>query len=265
MSKKLRHVSLLICLLLASVSVRAEKLDADDKLVYGNDSATKFSPYLPTYFVIGENDLKLQLSGKYRVARNFNLYAAYTQTMFWSIFDDSQPFKDINYNPELFYRIVELESDTDLLKSIDIGYVHRSNGKDGLDSRSINRIFIKTNLVAQIGRHDIVADLMFYKITDGENYNSDSRKYMGYWDFVFYVSDLIRHNGGRLNLELKLNAGVKIYNTNMGGRTIGLIYDFGSENFNPSLYLQYYSGYMEKLLEYNKNTDQVRLGFILYL
>lgn len=148
---------------------------------------------------MGKDDLKLQLNGKYRIARNFNLYAAYTQTMFWSIFSDSQPFKDINYNPEAFYRIVELDSDTELLKSVDIGYVHRSNGKDGLDSRSINRVFVKTNLVAQIGRHDIVADLMFYKIIDGANYNSDSRKYM------------------------------------------------------------------ENLLEYNKNTDQLRLGFILYL
>lgn len=264
MLRNLRQI-LFAAMLLSSAAVQAEKLDADDKLVYGNDSETKFSPYLPTYFVVGKDDIKLQLSGKYRVARNFDIYAAYTQTMFWSIFNDSQPFKDINYNPELFYRIVELDSDKELLKSIDIGYVHRSNGKDGLDSRSVNRIFAKANLVTQIGRHDIVADLMVYKIIDGENYNSDSQKYMGYWDFIFYVSDLVRHNGGRLNLQLKFNAGTKIYNTNMGGRTIGLIYDFGSENFNPSLYLQYYSGYMENLLEYNKNTDQVRLGFMLYL
>lgn len=265
MYKNLRHVIVFACLLLAAVATQAEDLDADDKLVYGNDSTAKFSPYLPTYFVMGKDDLKLQLSGKYRVARNFNLYAAYTQTMFWSVFSDSQPFKDINYNPEIFYRIVELNSDTELLKSIDFGFVHRSNGKDGLDSRSLNRFFVKTNLAAKIGRHEVVADLMFYKITDGENYNRDSRKHMGYWDFVFYVSDIITHNKGRLNLEFKLNAGVKIYNTNMGGRTIGLIYDFGSENFNPSLYLQHYSGYMENLLEYNKNTDQLRLGFILYL
>lgn len=265
MSKKLRHVILFVGLLLTSVTTQAEKLDADDKLVYGNDSDAKFSPYLPTYFVMGKDDLKLQLSGKYRIARNFDLYAAYTQTMFWSIFDDSQPFKDINYNPEIFYRIVEVDSDTELLKSIDIGFVHRSNGKDGADSRSVNRVFAKANLVTQIGRHDIVADLMVCKITGDERVNNDTRKYMGYWDFIFYVSDLIRHNNGRLNLQFKLNAGANIYNTNMGGRTIGLIYDFGSENFNPSLYLQYYSGYMENLLEYNKNTDQVRLGFLLYL
>ena len=264
MSKSLRHVILFICLFMTAVSVKAEKLDADDKLVYGNDSTVKFSPYQPTYFVMGKDDIKLQLSGKYRIARNFNLYAAFTQTMFWSIFSDSQPFKDINYNPEMFYRLVEIDSDTDLLKSIDFGFVHRSNGKDGPDSRSVNRVFVKTNLVTQIGRHDIVADLMVYKITDDEKSN-DSRKYLGYWDFIIYVSDLVRHNNSRLNLQFKLNAGANIYNTNMGGRTIGLIYDFGSENFNPSLYLQYYSGYMENLLEYNKNTDQVRLGFLLYL
>lgn len=264
MSKNLRHI-VFACLLVISATLKAQDAEVEEKLVTGNDSAVKFSPYQPTYFIIGEKDLKLQLSGKYRVARNFNLYAAYTQTMFWSIFSDSQPFKDINYNPELFYRLFEMQNNDDLLKSIDFGYSHRSNGKDGLDSRSINRVFVKTNLASRIGRHDVVAELMFYKIVDGANYNSDSRKHMGYWDFVFYVTNLLTHNKGSLSLQLKLNAGVKIYNTNMGGRTVGLIYDFGSENFNPSLYLQYYSGYMENLLEYNKNTDQIRLGFILYL
>ena len=32
------------------------------------------------------------------------IYLGYTQTMFWGLFEDSGPFKEINFKPELFFR-----------------------------------------------------------------------------------------------------------------------------------------------------------------
>lgn len=248
---------------LVSQGGRADDFDKAAKNIFGNDSGNKFSYYHPTYFIFGKDDLKLQFSGKYRLANSLDLYFGYTQKMFWSIYYTSQPFMDINYNPELFYRIVDEKHD--VLKSVDVGVLHSSNGKDGIASRSINRVYIKSNLVTKIGRHNIIGDLMLYDIVTTESNNKDIKKYMGYWDFTFYITDLIVHENTRLNLEFRIFAGDKILNTNKGGRSVGLVYELGSANFNPAIYLQYYSGKSEGLLNYNKNSDQVRLGLLLFL
>ena len=244
-------------------SAQAEEIDQVTKLIFGSDAKNKFSYYQSTYFVFGKNDLKLQFSGKYRIAKNFNLYFGFTQTMFWSIYTTSQPFKDINYNPEFFYRFVEEKSQ--ILRSMDVGFIHSSNGKDSLASRSLNRIYLKTNLSTKIERHTLIGDLMLYDIVSKEENNKDIRKYMGYWDFTFYFTQLLVHQNQRLDLEFRIFAGDKILNTNKGGRTLGVVYHLGSDNFNPAIYLQYFSGNAENLLNYNKNAEQVRLGLLLFI
>ena len=95
------------------------------KAIFGIDPKNKFSLYQPSYFIFGKENLKMQFSSKYRVAKNYNLYLAYTQVMFWDIYEQSAPFNDINYNPEIFYRLIE--GDTKFIRSIDFGYHHTSN------------------------------------------------------------------------------------------------------------------------------------------
>ncbi|MBP9682345.1 MAG: phospholipase A [Bacteriovorax sp.] len=73
------------------------------------------------------------------------------------------------------------------------------------------------------------------------------------------------HQSQRLDLEFKVNAGDRVVNLDKGAKSIGFIYDFGSDLFNPSLYVQYYSGYIESLLGYNKYSEQVRMGFLFFL
>ncbi|MBC7539647.1 MAG: phospholipase A [Bacteriovorax sp.] len=227
-----KKIAFLFCLILVNVA-RADEFEDATKMIFGNDSKNKFLYYHPTYFIFGKDDLKLQFSGKYRVANKFDLYLGYTQTMYWSIYYTSQPFKDINYNPELFYRIVDEKYQ--FLKSLDLGFIHSSNGKDGEASRSINRLYVKTNLATKIGRHHLIGDLMFYDIITKEKNNKEIRKNMGYWDFTFYLTDLIVHDTSRLNLEFRIFAGDKIFNVNKGGRSLGLIYHLGSDDFNPAL------------------------------
>jgi phospholipase A1 len=256
--------SMAFILILLSIKIaRADEIDTLSNKILGNDLANKFSYYQPTYFIFGKDDLKLQFSGKYRLAKNLNLYAGFTQTMFWSIYYTSQPFKDINYNPELFYRIVDKRYN--FLKSLDLGFIHTSNGKDADASRSINRIYAKVNLASKVGRYHLIGDLMVYDIITKENNNKDIKKYLGFWDFTLSMTNLIVHNNKSLNLEVRIFAGDKIFNTNKGGRSIGLIYRIVSDDFNPAFYLQYYSGHAENLLGYNKNSDQVRLGLTLLL
>lgn len=230
--------------------------------IFGNDPYNKFSLYQPSYFIFGKENLKMQFSAKYRVAQTYSLYLAYTQLMFWNIYESSAPFDDINYNPEGFYRIIE--GPNSFLRSIDIGMLHTSNGEDGDKSRSINRIFVKTNLASSIGRHNILGELKIQHIYSKSSGNHDIIDYMGYWELKMIFTHIMVWNSSRLDLQYRLFAGKKIFNVEKGGRELGLLYNLGSENFNPTFYVQYYSGYAESLLHYNQKISQVRGGLLLY-
>jgi phospholipase A1 len=240
-----------------------DEIEKQTKEIFGNIAENKFTYHEPTYFIFGEDDLKLQFSGKYRIAKSLNLYFGYTQIMFWSIYTTSQPFTDINYHPEIFYRFVDNEMK--FLKSLDFGFIHSSNGKDGLDSRSLNRVFLKTNWATKISRHSLVGDFNFYSIVSDEKNNRDIKNYMGFWDFTLTLTHLLTHGKDRLDFEVRTFAGKKVFNINKGGKSFGLIYHIDSENFNPEVYLQYYTGYGESLLRYNKTSDQVRLGLMIFI
>ena len=76
------------------LSLMLSQVMADDKeaiadAVYGARLNEKFTLHEPTYFVFGDDDLKLQFSMRYRLSKSYNLYFAFTQLMFWSIYEDS--------------------------------------------------------------------------------------------------------------------------------------------------------------------------------
>lgn len=253
-------MSLFICLLPTSIyavdNLTATKLDS----IFGANPNENFSFYKPTYFIFGPNDLKLQFSFKYRIAKSFPIYFAYTQQMFWNIYDGSKPFRDINYNPEFFYRLFEHADNS--LRTIDIGYLHSSNGKKDQDSRSFDRFFLRGNYLTKLDRHYMEFNLMLYKIFN-DNENKLATRNYGYWDLTLAFLDLIVHEKQSLDLELRAFAGTRGYDFNKGGQQVGLIYNTGSDNFNPSIYLQRYSGYGETLLDFNQKKTEYRLGLML--
>src|SRR5688572_9136616 len=68
------------------------------------EEASILQRHYPFYFVYGRPLSKLQVSFKTPVVRKFPLYFGYTQFMFWALEEESKPFRDLTYNPELFYR-----------------------------------------------------------------------------------------------------------------------------------------------------------------
>lgn len=243
----------------ATIPVEIEKAS---KEMFGIDPKNKFSLYQPSYFILGRDNLKLQFSAKYRVAKTYNLYLAYTQTMFWSIFETSAPFDDINYNPEIFYRFFDYEDN--FLRSVDLGILHTSNGEDEPKSRSFNRAFLKTNFITAVGRHSILGDFKLQHIYSKSADNNDIVEYMGYWELKLTFTHLLTHGTQRLDAEYRVFAGKKIINFDKGGHEFGLVYRLGSENFNPAFYVQYYTGYAESLLHYNQKVSQARAGLLLF-
>jgi phospholipase A1 len=220
-----------------------------------------FSQYNSNYFIFGQDDLKLQFSFKYRLSKPIPIYLGYTQNMFWNIYNGSQPFRDINYHPETFYRIIDKNNNA--FKTLDIGYLHSSNGKKDTESRSLNRVFLRTNYITRFDRHNLNFNLMIFKIYNSDQMNNDIVNHIGYWDLKIAFTDLIVHKTESIDLEMRFYAGKRVTDLKNGAYQLGLIYNFASEYLNPAIYFQHFQGYSENLLEFNKRHSDNRLGILL--
>ncbi len=227
----------------------------------------------PMYFVLGSDnerglDSRFQLSFKYRpfdpgarVAQYFpalsNLYFAYTQTSLWDMGADSSPFKDTSYRPSLYYRW--LGSGQGLFPAEwRAGVEHESNGRDGVDSRSLNIAFIKpTWHIDFANSRRLTLSPRFYHYLEKSD-NNDIHRYRGYvdWQARFGREDgamltaLYRHGTGGYSatqLDFSYPVSDKLF-----GRT------------GTFVHLQLFEGYGETLIDYNQYEDvQLRLGLSL--
>jgi outer membrane phospholipase A len=184
--------------------------------------------------------------------------------MFWDIGKDSSPFKDVNYNPELFYRL--LTPDAGILKSVDIGiYEHKSNGLAGDSSRAWSRSYIKFNTTSSFYKWTFNWDTKIFGLYNFslDDTNRDIWDYMGFWETKIYfvnffdLQDLI----DRAQLYLSFFSGGKYsQHISKGGQELGFKFRLGWGKFYPFVFFQAYHGYNESLLDYNKEYWAYRLG-----
>ena len=144
---------------------------------------------------------------------------------------------------------------------VEAGAGHESNGKDQESSRSYNMFYARPTLTIgdPEGFNVYVAPLIHNYVADDEN--PDINDYRGYIDWSIGAG-----SKGGLNFWALLRKGNRS--------------DFGSAEFNLSfplsklsggdltgwLMLQYFGGYGESLLDYNKKLDsQLRLGIAVAL
>ena len=231
--------------------------------LFFDDIRSKFFFYKPNYFVFGAHDLKIQFSAMYNFGESFNLNLGYTQTMLWRVYDSSQPLRDVHYQPDIFYRFKK--SPQSEVTSYDLGVAHNSNGFSGRESRSVDRLYFKTNYHFKNGGHSLIGYLNLYHVIGYDLTNRDIRKFWGYWDLYARYTHLIRFTKAHMDAEFRVFAGSKVVNFGRGGRMVGLIHHFNSRSFHPSLYLQYYGGYSETLIDYNRPNEELRFGFMLAL
>jgi phospholipase A1 len=184
-----------------------------------------------------------------------DLWFAYTQRSFWQLynFDDSSPFRDTNYEPEV---LVNFRTRFSLLglrfRFIQVGVNHQSNGQAEPLSRSWNR------LVANIGIERGSFSLLlkgWYRFpeSDEEDDNPGIDNYMGYGEIWAYYF-LARHRVAvmfRNNLDFGENRGAVQLEW-----SFPLFAQIGG-------YVQYFIGYGESLLDYDHRVNRIGVGFIL--
>lgn len=184
-----------------------------------------------------------------------DLWFAYTQRSFWQLydFDDSSPFRETDYEPEVLFNFRTRFSLLGLkFRFFQFGINHQSNGQSDPVSRSWNR------LVANVGieRGDLSLLLKgWYRLPESveDDDNPGIDKYMGHgevWIYYFLKSHrvgvMLRNNmdfrefRGAIQLEWSFPLFAQV-----GG------------------YVQYFIGYGESLIDYDHRVNRIGIGFVL--
>lgn len=205
-------------------------------------------------------EVTFQLSFKAKLwedflGREMDLWLGYTQRSFWQLynFDDSSPFRETNYEPEVLLNFRTRFSFLGLqIPFVTVGLNHQSNGQSEPLSRSWNRI------VAHLGLERGEFSLLlsgWFRIPESAVDNDNPRidRYIGYGEVrAFYF--LKKH---RLGVMLRNNLN---FVTNRGALQIEWSFPLLAQF---SGYVQYYIGYGESLLDYNHRVNRIGIGFIL--
>jgi outer membrane phospholipase A len=229
---------------------------------------TAISPFEPIYFDVGTKggtNARFQISFKYRLSTPRDarkpgfldyLYVGYTQTALWDLEGKSKPFIDTTYNPSLFWHNDKLwqSPDNNWYAGLSTGVEHKSNGKGGADSRSLNDGFIQPELNYRFGNGSTLSFTPRIKGYFSKNENPDYADYAGYVDWKLrweqdngLVLAGLYQQGRQGHSATQLEAAWPLQHTFL--------------HMNGYLHLQYFRGYGETLLGYNqKSGPQVRLG-----
>lgn len=207
-----------------------------------------------------EEEAKFQFSVKVLLLNEMfrqplHLYFGYTQLALWQFYDRgrSAPFRDINYEPEL---LVSFDPQGHVhgfaIPQIDVGLVHQSNGVTDPDSRSWNRIYAR--MVLDRGKWSLSLR-PWYRIPDSKRRddNPDITTYMGYGEATL---SYVRKNHvlsimGRNNFRARRNKGA-----------LNVEYSFPLTR-NLTGLLQYFTGYGESLIDYNRPNNRFSIGLAL--
>ena len=177
---------------------------------------------------------------------------AYTQTSWWQTAADSAPFRETNYQPELFMIMPHWDHDS-FIKAYQFGIVHQSNGQDSPKSRSWNRLYAK--VFFQAGGL-VISPRVWYRIPESaatdDNPNIDD--YLGYGDLE------LMYPWKQQNFKLLIRNNMHSDN-NRGAVQFDWTFPLWEQNLFG--YIQLYSGYAESLIDYDKRTDRIGIGFAL--
>jgi phospholipase A1 len=216
--------------------------------------------YKPNYFLLGDPNSKLSLSFKIKLLEDADLYLAYSQLMFWELGQESSPFQDVNYNPEIFYRV---HIDDFPSNWVDVGiFEHESNGQAGEESRGWNRFYLLYSAEAFSWENvNLYGSLKAWLPYNKEDTNSDITQYRGLWELNLTLATVEGSSFERSDLTLRLYPGGRTgMDPTQGGQEVTLRLKAMFKSFLPILTIQYFNGYGEGLLAYNESESIWRIG-----
>lgn len=237
-----------------------------DSLRKEMDFGPYFGLYKDNYFTVGttvgqvpradNSDVKFQISFAIRLTdmilpwHSF-LFLTYTQKTFWNVFEESMPMGDINFNPGIGWSKPFFNHNRYVGK-MTLMLEHESNGRDGPDSRSWNRVSLSGSVM--IDKWLMVHAKIWAPIIDSQN-NRDILKYCG-----IYQSGVVLTTPDK-----KFSVGltwVKRWGLNLNFNTIAEFSWRVHKKSNLNLFAQYYNGYGEDLIHYKEFRSMLRVGLV---
>jgi len=205
-----------------------------------------------------QSEAVFQISAKHGLFET-DFYFAYTQISFWQAYDykNSAPFRDTNYNPELFYRLSPFDYLSGDLGA-DAGFEHESNGQRIPLSRSWNLLYLsphyqRDNLLLYIKlRYRIPeSEKETPTSTEGDD-NPDITDYLGHSDFHLLYRPWLNH---QIHF---LARGVTSGKGNYSVR-----YSFPVPKSPQSFLVVHLAhGYGESMMDYNRSINRIGLGLM---
>ncbi len=219
--------------------------------------------YRPNYFIYGKPDTKIQFSFKFKTREDSHLFFAYTQIMFWELGrKSSNPFSEINYNPEAFYQFKVPESA--YFQEYNVGYSHLSNGKADQDSRSVDAITADLRGGERVKKLDIYFTVRLQFQFNQDETNKDIVDYYGPMSLKVYFDRVAEKvfNGEELYFEY-YNGGKFAENFSRSSYRVSLRAQPWDNKSKLKLFLQYFNGYAEKLSSYDQKDETDRFWLSL--
>ena len=210
-------------------------------------------------------EVKFQFSFKINLIEeffdHFRLSFGYTNLSFWQLYNkqDSAAFREANHEPEVFLVFNPSTWSSGQMGTIyRLGFVHQSNGQDVERSRSWNRLY------AQVV-HDltfVVADLkVWHRVHEKAKENPDD----GEGDDNPDITDFLGNFELRLTSKIYANTWSVLWRNNLKSPNKGAVDVTFSTPIrkNLKLYIQYFNGYGESLIDYNYSIERVGLGVVI--
>lgn len=260
----------LLCLLLpaqAQIIKTHTEIDLTDSLRREFDSGPFFTLYRDNYFAVGtdpthkptsnNSDVRFQVSIAQRLTKSVlpwhtYLFLTYTQGVAWDVFKNSMPMHDFTFNPGIGL-VKPLFNRERMIGKATLMIEHMSNGRDSIWSRSWNRISLGANII--INENITIDGKAWIPIVDGQN-NRDILKYVGIFQGGVSVLSDNKRWGGSLHF-IKRATWDFSYNTQLE------VFWRPWKAANQFLFLQWYNGYAETLIDYNKFVNKIRFGILI--
>ena len=260
--------------------LEAERAAMDNPFIITQYRSNYFLPY--TYMeepnqapyeavngnLIEQQEAKYQISIKapiydYHKRELEGIYVGITLKAWWQIYNESlsKPFRETNYEPELFYQWVPTYSLGPIdLVGFHLGINHQSNGQSNDFSRSWNRVFAS----AMFRHEQFYATLKsWYRLPEDKkddpldpsgDDNPDIEHFMGKFELELGAT----YEGVNFTALIRNN----LKSDNKGAFELNATYPISSRF---ALLLQYFNGYGDSLIDYNRHQQRIGLGIQLKL